>query len=374
MENPSVSLSETDYLDILSLIEKFNGCESRKDLKEVISKNLLPLFQASTCLYGWSNHDITSVDVMELVNMPNELDGAFFKDFISYDPLSSLLAEKSRPVMAHDVDISREFLHRGVERFLIDKPEYKQSAKWFFDKYKTALVAIDRPNSNLGLALHRLTPNHQKFEIKDIRKMELIRPHLINTIKSVILSEDLSRYKSLIKETLGSSTTAIALVKTDNRIIYQNEAFKGIHSISNGYKLSEELAVLVNHEISKFNSPANLEHSKIDLPFWKDEGITYGLSLSVLKSKAMEEECSLLIKLKPVLEPYTKMNILMQEAALTGREIEICTLVKDGIDDQEITSRLFISLHTVKNHLKSIHKKLSVNTRPQLVALLNQPR
>lgn len=372
MENPSASLSETDYLDILNLIEKFNRCESRRDLNLVLKENLLPIFQASTCLYGWVNNDISTINIFELINMPQGMSGALISNFISYDPLSSLLAKKSRPVMAHDVDIPRDSLQKGFELFLEEYPKYKVDGKMFFDNYKTALVAMDKPHSNLGIGIHRLTPVDHEFEFKDIRKMELIRPHLINTIKSVILSEDLSRYKSLLKETLGSSATAMVLVKSDNQIIYQNEAFKEIHSISNGYKLSEGLAVLVNHEISKFKSPANLEHSKIELPFWKHDGVTYRLSLSVLKRKTMDEECSLLIKLKPVLEPYTKINILMQEASLTGREIEICTLVKDGIDDQEITSRLFISLYTVKNHLKSIHKKLDVHTRPQLVALLNQ--
>jgi DNA-binding CsgD family transcriptional regulator len=373
VENQSVSLSETEYLNILNLLKRFTECESRKDLKEVITKSLIPLFQASTCLYGWSNSDITSVDVMELVNMPKELNGAFFKDFISYDPLSSLLAEKSRPVMAHDVDIPREFLHRGVERFLIDKPEYKQTGKWFFDNYKTALVAIDKPNSNLGLALHRLTPNHQSFGVKDIRKMELIRPHLINSIKSIILSEDFSKYKSLINETLGPSKTAMALVKTDTRIIYQNEAFKRILSLSNGNKLPEKLTSLIKQEISKFDLPINMEYSKIDLPFWEFEGNAYRLSFLNLKGKGMGEDPAQLIRLRPITESYTRTNFLMKEAGATGREMEICTLVKDGIDDQDIASRLFISLHTVKNHLKSIHKKLDVHTRPQLVALLNQP-
>ncbi len=52
--------------------------------------------------------------------------------------------------------------------------------------------------------------------------------------------------------------------------------------------------------------------------------------------------------------------------------MEVCILVKDGIANQEIASRLFISPHTTKNHIKSIHKKLDVNTRAQLVAFLNQ--
>jgi len=52
--------------------------------------------------------------------------------------------------------------------------------------------------------------------------------------------------------------------------------------------------------------------------------------------------------------------------------MEICCLIHDGLGRNEIAERLFISAHTVKTHLKKIHKKLQVNSRTQLVAYLNQ--
>jgi DNA-binding CsgD family transcriptional regulator len=59
---------------------------------------------------------------------------------------------------------------------------------------------------------------------------------------------------------------------------------------------------------------------------------------------------------------------------LTKREIEISSLAKEGFSDQEVSVRLDISLHTVKNHFKNIYKKLNVQTRPKLVALLNKEK
>jgi two-component system response regulator DegU len=57
---------------------------------------------------------------------------------------------------------------------------------------------------------------------------------------------------------------------------------------------------------------------------------------------------------------------------LTPRELEICSLIKKGLSNAEISSELFISLNTAKNHIKQIHKKLEVTNRAQLVFLLNQ--
>jgi DNA-binding NarL/FixJ family response regulator len=48
---------------------------------------------------------------------------------------------------------------------------------------------------------------------------------------------------------------------------------------------------------------------------------------------------------------------------LTTREIEVLTLLAQGLGNKEIASELFITTNTVKRHLKSIYAKLDVNTR-----------
>ena len=48
---------------------------------------------------------------------------------------------------------------------------------------------------------------------------------------------------------------------------------------------------------------------------------------------------------------------------LTGREQEILVMLARGSTNQEIAGRLFISINTVKRHLKSIFSKLDIHTR-----------
>lgn len=47
-----------------------------------------------------------------------------------------------------------------------------------------------------------------------------------------------------------------------------------------------------------------------------------------------------------------------QEAVLTMREQEIVDLIGQRLSNKEIARRLFISLHTVKNHVHNIVEKL----------------
>src|SRR5262245_31741745 len=53
---------------------------------------------------------------------------------------------------------------------------------------------------------------------------------------------------------------------------------------------------------------------------------------------------------------------------LTQRELEILRLMADGLANQDIAERLFISLNTVKWYLKQIYGKLHVSSRTQAIA------
>ena len=53
---------------------------------------------------------------------------------------------------------------------------------------------------------------------------------------------------------------------------------------------------------------------------------------------------------------------------LSERELEILQLLAEGLTNQEIGSRLFLSLNTVKVHTRNIYGKLNVHSRTQAIA------
>lgn len=61
-------------------------------------------------------------------------------------------------------------------------------------------------------------------------------------------------------------------------------------------------------------------------------------------------------------------------AALTSRERQIVIQLLDGSRTTLIAEEFRISVNTVRNHLKSIFRKLGVNSQAQLVRVLRQPR
>ena len=71
-----------------------------------------------------------------------------------------------------------------------------------------------------------------------------------------------------------------------------------------------------------------------------------------------------------------KDNIEQIEVAkkfnLSKRETEIFLLVIQGKNNREIQDELFISYHTVKNHIYNIFRKMNVKNRYQLINLISQ--
>ncbi|RXI98732.1 LuxR family transcriptional regulator [Anaerobacillus alkaliphilus] len=61
---------------------------------------------------------------------------------------------------------------------------------------------------------------------------------------------------------------------------------------------------------------------------------------------------------------------IIDQLALTNREKEVLFLVLEGFNNQEIAEKLYISVHTVKNHITNIFKKLNVQDRAQAFALI----
>lgn len=62
--------------------------------------------------------------------------------------------------------------------------------------------------------------------------------------------------------------------------------------------------------------------------------------------------------------------LLMRAHKLSAREREVAALAAKGLTNVELASALFITRHTVADHLKAIYDKLGVNSRGELTSVL----
>jgi LuxR family maltose regulon positive regulatory protein len=68
----------------------------------------------------------------------------------------------------------------------------------------------------------------------------------------------------------------------------------------------------------------------------------------------------------PIVNPKSKIQNLIEP--LSKRELEILSLMAQGLTNIEIAQQIFISDQTVKVHTRNIYGKLDVNSRRQAVA------
>ena len=64
------------------------------------------------------------------------------------------------------------------------------------------------------------------------------------------------------------------------------------------------------------------------------------------------------------------INRTKEMYSISSREMDVFKLIISGLSNKEISEQLFISEHTVKNHITHILQKLNVNDRVQAIAMV----
>ncbi len=71
-------------------------------------------------------------------------------------------------------------------------------------------------------------------------------------------------------------------------------------------------------------------------------------------------------------EEKQQLETERQKLGLSSRELEVLQLMAEGLSNQEIAERLFLSLATVKTHSSNLFEKLDVKRRTQAVEKARQ--
>jgi NarL family two-component system response regulator LiaR len=64
---------------------------------------------------------------------------------------------------------------------------------------------------------------------------------------------------------------------------------------------------------------------------------------------------------------FTRNEENLKRTGITKRELEVLELIGQGLSNQEIADRMFVSLNTVKTHIANLFTKLSARRRTQAI-------
>lgn len=94
-------------------------------------------------------------------------------------------------------------------------------------------------------------------------------------------------------------------------------------------------------------------------------GVWLALKLAKPKKETIVVEKEIFIE-RPT-APLTVDESILAKVGISKREWEVLVLMSEGLSNQEIAERLFVSLNTIKSHSSKLFEKLDVKRRTQAV-------
>ncbi|HEU4551482.1 MAG TPA: LuxR C-terminal-related transcriptional regulator [Chitinophaga sp.] len=93
-------------------------------------------------------------------------------------------------------------------------------------------------------------------------------------------------------------------------------------------------------------------------------GIWLALKLTKPKVKTVVVEKEVYI---PQDDAFVLNERELEQMGISNRELEVLQLMAEGLSNQEIAGRLFVSLNTIKTHSSRLFEKMDVKRRTQAV-------
>ncbi len=170
---------------------------------------------------------------------------------------------------------------------------------------------------------------------------------------------------------LGRGDDALALA---GRVIQTAEACGRLHTVLQGKLVLVKTCALLRNipeALAELAKAVHLAEPEGYLSSFVDEGEPMRLLLSRLEGVPYADQ--ILAAFPPQVGAAQKaFSSASQAALLSEREREVILLIAEGLSNQEIADRLFISLATVKTHINNIFNKLGVSNRMQAIAHLKE--
>jgi DNA-binding CsgD family transcriptional regulator len=359
-----VSLPEGDYRALLDIVTRTLSAGTPRSLAALLRSRLLPLLGAETCFHAWIDLDLLRPRIIGAVGIPQPEIGAI-QAFLPWCPLTRHLIDRKRLVAAYDLDVPRSELHDSVERFFGAHPAGKGRGRSYLDDLRTVLLTLDRSDPPLVIGFHRLDASRESFTRREVRILEILRPHLCRAIRTLASREGSHGRLPVTDEASLPSRNPTVQVTGGSKIVDQNPAFRKLFDCRPGDSLSSSLTRVLAHGIEthgRSSAPASA----------REEASWFCLCPSLFQVDVSRRGDDLwLLELHLSTGACPGCNPILREFGLTAKEKEICCRVRQGFDNREIASQLCMSIHTAKTHLKNIYRKLDIPNRARLVSFLN---
>ncbi len=192
----------------------------------------------------------------------------------------------------------------------------------------------------------------------EYRKMyEKVNEEMVNVAEQVKYAELNQVYETSKKEKkLAVQSQKITELKTSNNTAYVVVAVLGIITLI-------VIILLRKRVVNQQKLEVNILSISRQISSLKNENSTLKTQLQ----KTEEELQTLALK-----QSYVKESLPDNLVHLSKREYEVLLFIAEGLSDKDVAEKIFVSVNTVRTHVRRIYDKLLVNSRTEAVAILNK--
>lgn len=126
------------------------------------------------------------------------------------------------------------------------------------------------------------------------------------------------------------------------------------------------LATLVLFQLAKFSR----FQADFNLELWITIFSIAFLAIGIFLSRKLFTPKPRIIEKEVIIthsEPFTIDAKQLEKLGLSKRELEILGLIKEGLSNQQIADKLFVSENTIKKHVSNLFFKLDVERRTEAI-------
>ena len=233
------------------------------------------------------------------------------------------------------------------------------------------------PDKMVALAIegtHRRGP----FDEHDAERVEPILPHLRRVLEIRDRLENASVRCDALAASFNNLTFGVLILDATGRLLEANasaslllQGSDGIHRNSEGkISLREPADSALREWLCKGTAPAHNRDGLLHVERSR------GGPLSILVTRLPELATSwfgarvprwMLLIFDPNRRRVAAVELIARDLSITTREAQVAALLVEGCDVNSIATRLSISLHTARTHLKSVFAKTGISSQSELV-------
>lgn len=214
-----------------------------------------------------------------------------------------------------------------------------------------------------GIGIFR-SSEKKNFSTEDLYVMKLIQPHLFKVVYNQELNKQRINLAYCLDILHQTNHIGIGILNSERKLIFSNNKLeKNLSETESFPQDNHEIIEKIRYLCNQFDehSITHLE-TKIEL----DE-TSYFVELSMVKSNntfGKDRFIALVYDVPNMLS--SNLLQLKDQNNLSQREFEVVQYVLKGLNNKQISEKMFISLPTVKKHLSAAYAKLGLKGRNQI--------